>query len=189
MPTYSFVTTWEVDAPVEPVWEAIAHPREWPGWWKGVVSVEELEKGDDDGRGALHRYTWKSALPYRLSFDMRVTTVEEPVRLEGLASGELEGVGVWTFSADGPGTTVVRYEWDIRTTRPWMNAFAPLLRGAFEWNHDWVMRSGARGLARRLGVEVRAPERGRALRAWLPLAGAGAALAAGVVVVTKAARR
>ena len=23
-----------------------------------------------------------------------------------------------------------------------MNALAPLLRPAFEWNHDWVMRNG-----------------------------------------------
>jgi hypothetical protein len=35
-----------------------------------------------------------------------------------------------------------------------MNALAPLLRPAFVWNHDWVMRQGGEGLARRLGVPL-----------------------------------
>ena len=42
----------------------------------------------------------------------------------------------------------------IQTTRPWMNGLAPLLRPAFEWNHDWVMKSGGRGLAELLGTKV-----------------------------------
>lgn len=183
MAGYSFVTTWEVAAPVLEAWEAIAHPLEWPRWWKGVVSVSELEKGDAEGRGALHRYTWKSALPYRLAFDMRVTTVEKPLRLAGEASGELEGEGVWTFEPQGDRTTV-RYQWDIRTTRPWMNALAPLLRRAFEWNHDWVMRSGATGLGQLLGVEVRAVEE-RRRRSWLPLVAAGAVIAVGAALLLR----
>jgi hypothetical protein len=42
----------------------------------------------------------------------------------------------------------------VRTTRSWMNALTPLARPVFRWNHDWVMRQGGRGLARRLGVEL-----------------------------------
>jgi uncharacterized protein YndB with AHSA1/START domain len=150
---YSFETIWKVDAPVERVWEAISHPLEWPQWWKGVVAVKELEPGDADGMGALHRYSWKSALPYRLDFDMRVTEVDEPLRLEGTADGELRGTGTWNFEPNGA-KTVVRYNWDIETTRRWMNALAPLLRPAFEWNHDWVMRSGGKGLGELLGTHV-----------------------------------
>ena len=173
---YSFTTTWRVRAPVERVWEAIANPLRWPNWWKGVVAVEELEPGDESGLGALHRYTWKSALPYRLAFDMRVTNVEKPVRLEGRASGELEGNGVWTMTPDGDWTEIV-YEWDIETTRPWMNRLAPLLQPAFAWNHDWVMRSGGRGLARLLDAEVEVFEAPKKRR-W-PFAVAAAAGAIG----------
>jgi uncharacterized protein YndB with AHSA1/START domain len=154
---YSFVTVWHADAPVERVWDAIYHPLRWPEWWKGVVGTQELEPGDDAGVGAVHRYTWKSALPYKLEFDMRVTKVEPNVLLEGEAFGELEGTGVWTFTPTEHGTTV-RYNWDIRTTRPWMNALAPLLKPAFEWNHDWVMNSGGRGLAALLGANVEIEE-------------------------------
>ncbi len=171
---YSFTTHWQAHAPIGRVWEAISRPMDWPNWWKGVVAVEEVEAGDESGVGALHRYTWKSALPYRLVFDMRVTKVEKPARLEGWASGELEGAGVWTFESDGDWTDV-QYRWDIETTRRWMNALAPLLRPAFEWNHDWVMRSGGRGLAALLGVEVEVLEAPKPRR-W-PLAAVMAGLA------------
>jgi hypothetical protein len=73
----------------------------------------------------------------------------------GSATGELEGVGDWTLREDGE-WTVVRYVWAIRTTRAWMNAFAPLpfVKEIFAFNHHAVMRNGLAGIRRRLdGVE------------------------------------
>jgi hypothetical protein len=46
----------------------------------------------------------------------------------------------------------VRYDWKIRTTRWWMNLFAPIAGGFFKSNHDFVMRSGLEGIRTRLGV-------------------------------------
>lgn len=91
-------------------------------------------------------------LPYRLAFDMEVTKHEPPTALEGAATGELEGVGKWSFAEDGE-WTVVRYEWAIRTTRWWMNAFAPLpfVKEIFALNHHAVMRNGLVGIRKRLG--------------------------------------
>ena len=167
---YSFVTEWLVAAPPERTWEPTYHPLEWPSWWKGVEAVVELEPGDDLGVGALHCYTWKRALPYRLEFEMRVAKVERPSGLEGLASGELEGTGVWTFMPEGE-STLVRYEWEMETTRPWTNKLAWVLRPAFAWNHNYVMRSGALGLAKLLSAEVEVVEH-RARRSWrLPVIG------------------
>lgn len=184
MARYSFTTHWRAKVPVERAWEAISHPLEWPGWWKGVVAVEEIEPGEESGIGALHRYTWKSALPYRLAFDMRVTKVEEPARLEGRASGELDGDGVWTFTPDGEWTDII-YHWDISTTRGWMNALAPLLRPAFEWNHDWVMRSGGRGLAALLGAEVEVFETPKKRRWPLAAVAVGLGAAGGLVLLRR----
>jgi hypothetical protein len=77
--------------------------------------------------------------------------VQPPSRLEARATGELDGTGRWTLtSADGG--TLVRYDWDVRTTRRWMNLLAPAARPVFRWNHDELMREGGAGLARRLGV-------------------------------------
>ncbi|ABO53804.1 SRPBCC family protein [Burkholderia vietnamiensis] len=153
MAEYRFSTTWRVDAPLAAVWDAIYQVDRWPEWWKGAVRTVELEPGDARGVGALQRYTWKGALPYRLTFDMRVLRVERPRVLAGRASGAIEGDGRWSFRGDGA-RTVVRYDWHIRTREPWMNWLAPVARPLFTWNHDVVMREGARGLARLLGTTV-----------------------------------
>lgn len=83
MAEYRFSTIWRVDAPLAAVWDAIYQVDRWPDWWKGAVRTVEIESGDARGVGALHRYTWKGALPYRLTFDMRVRRVEPPHVLEG----------------------------------------------------------------------------------------------------------
>ena len=78
-------------------------------------------------------------------------TVERPRTLAGDATGELEGTGVWTLTEEANGVTVARYDWNVRTTRRWMNLLAPLARPIFKANHDLVMRAGAKGLCTRLG--------------------------------------
>jgi uncharacterized protein YndB with AHSA1/START domain len=153
MPAYNFVTIWRVKAPIERVWNEIYHSSEWPTWWKGVEGVAETRKGDEAGIGSVHRYTWKSKLPYRLNFDMQTIRIEPPLLLEGIATGELQGRGVWQLSTDD-GETVVRYDWSIDTTKRWMNMLAPIARPLFEWNHNVVMSWGAKGLADRLGATV-----------------------------------
>jgi uncharacterized protein YndB with AHSA1/START domain len=150
---YRFVTAWQLRAPLEDVWRAIVASESWPSWWKGVVRVEELAAGDAAGVGGKRRYVWRSKLPYTLAFDMETTVVEPMSRLEGRASGELEGTGAWEFTT-ADGVTTARYTWQVQTTRRWMNLLAPLLRPAFAWNHDYVMKAGAVGLARLLNAEL-----------------------------------
>ena len=152
MADYSFVTLWRFRSPLEPVWDMIYRSEEWPAWWRGVERVVRVEPGDDKGIGALRLYTWRSKLPYRLAFHMRLTRVEPLSLIEGEAVGELTGTGRWRLTHDA-GVTDVRYDWNVRTTRPWMNLLAPVARPLFKWNHDVVMDWGADGLARKLGVE------------------------------------
>lgn len=64
MAEYRFSTIWRIKAPLQTVWDTLSHPDLWPGWWKSLEQVVEIEKGDALGIGALHRYTWKGALPY-----------------------------------------------------------------------------------------------------------------------------
>jgi hypothetical protein len=145
MAEYRFHTLWRFDAPLDEVWNAILDSPRWPQWWKGVEEVRELAQGDDSGVGSVQRYTWKGMLPYRLTFDMRITEVKPMVLLEGEASGELEGLGCWQFSRER-NVTVVRYDWHVHTTKRWMNLMAPLARPLFKWNHDYLMDAGRHGL-------------------------------------------
>lgn len=152
MASYEFLTTWCLDAPIEAVFDVLHDSLGYPSWWKGVLSVELLEQGDEQGVGELDHFTWRSVLPYSLGFDLRSTRVERPYLIEGHATGELEGVGRWNLY-EGQSTAVV-YDWRVRTTKPWMNALGPLARPAFAWNHDLVMREGGQGLARKLGARL-----------------------------------
>jgi uncharacterized protein YndB with AHSA1/START domain len=147
---YHFVTHWHNPAPIDAVWDAISHSEAWPSWWKGVESVTDLGGGDEAGIGNRRRYVWKSALPYRLAFEVVTTRVERPHVLEGTATGELAGTGRWDLREAARGGTEVTYVWDVRTTRRWMNLLGPLAAPAFRWNHDYVMRAGGRGLRRLL---------------------------------------
>jgi hypothetical protein len=150
---HEFLTSWVVDAPIERVFEVLHDTAAFPEWWKGVVAISVLEPGDRDGVGELARYSWRSVLPYTLCFESRVTRVEAPYLIEGHATGELEGVGVWRLYA-GPRGTAVLYSWRVRTTKPWMRMWGPLVGPALRWNHDRVMRSGAVGLAARLDASL-----------------------------------
>jgi uncharacterized protein YndB with AHSA1/START domain len=153
MAEYAFLTAWRVAATREAVFEVLHESERWPEWWDGLESVVRLEDGDVEGRGSLGRYTWRSFMHYRLAFEMRITRVERPYRMDGSATGELTGTGSWRLYEDD-GATAVLFEWRVRTTRGWMNLLTPVARPLFKWNHDRLMRAGGRGLARRLGVEL-----------------------------------
>jgi hypothetical protein len=149
MADYSFRTVWHFHAPLEDVWDTIFETDLWPTWWRGVEKVELIRKGDPNEIGTVKRYTWKSKLPYRLVFDMRITRIERYAVIEGVASGELDGTGLWTFS-NANGVTTVRYDWNIVTTKRWMNFLAPVAKPFFQWNHDVVMEWGRECLEKKL---------------------------------------
>jgi hypothetical protein len=150
---YRFLTLWRFDVPVGPVWDAIYDTGAWPSWWPGVRAVEELVPRGPDGVGGVSRFTFRSVLPYDLVFDMRSVRVERHRVLEGVSSGELVGRGRWRFVPED-GSTAVVYEWDVETTKRWMNALAPIARPTFAWSHDRIMRAGADGLAALIGARV-----------------------------------
>lgn len=150
---YSFVTTWQIEAPIQTVYEAICYSQGWPLWWRNVEKVEEISPGDSRGIGCVRRYTWHGHLPYRLTFDICVIRFEPLAVIEGIASGDVEGQGRWSFAAKGAVTTV-RYEWQVRTTRPWMNLLALFAKPIIEWNHHAVMRQGGMALAQKLNARL-----------------------------------
>ena len=60
------------------------------------------------------------------------------------------------------------YEWNVATTKAWMNLLAPVARPVFEWNHDWVMARGGEGIAASAGLPP-ARQRLSRRRAAVPL--------------------
>ena len=142
---------WQLKAPLEEVWDAIYNSMEWPLWWKGVTAVTEIQKNDDSGVNGIRTYTWKSVLPYKLTFNMKLTEKEPLKRLKGIASGELEGTGEWHFSQN-EGIVTMQYNLNIITTKKWMNRLSFILKPVFSYNPNVVMHWGGKGLAKKINT-------------------------------------
>jgi uncharacterized protein YndB with AHSA1/START domain len=147
---FDLVSEWRLASPLERVWHELTRPQDWPSWWRAVRSVQSIKDGDANGVGAVRRFTWGTALPYTLSFEMTATRVEPMSIIEGRARGELDGTGRWTLRPEGTGT-YVRYDWMIDVTVPWQVTLAPILRPLFAWNHSVVLGWGYIDLKARLG--------------------------------------
>ncbi|QNP58089.1 SRPBCC family protein [Paenacidovorax monticola] len=146
--TYRLTTWWCFDAPLEPVWNAIADADGWPAWWPGIASVV-LAPGDPQGLGAVRRYTCRGALPLRLSFVARVTRIVPQRLIEGRACGDLVGRGRCSLAC-AQGRTTVHLDWQVRTASAWLNRLAPLIHPLLRWNHDRLTQAGGQGLERYL---------------------------------------
>ncbi|MGH2744280.1 MAG: SRPBCC family protein [Thermoleophilaceae bacterium] len=153
MTRYRFLTTWLLETTCAAAWEVLQDPLHWPDWWRGVVRVSELDGGDERRVGSRYRVAWRSRVPYELEFDFTVRRLEAGRWMAGDAAGDLEGTGCWRLFEDG-GVTAVVYDWDVSSTKRWMNMLGPVARPVFEYNHDVVMRWGGEGLARRLGARL-----------------------------------
>jgi hypothetical protein len=148
-PRYRFLTTWLIEAPRQAVWEVLADVEGWPRWWPEVVSARELDPGDEGRVGSSYRVRWRAPVGYSVEFDFTVDSVDEPRRMAGRSSGDLEGTGVWRLLEEH-GLVAVIYEWEVSTTKAWMNALGPLPRPLFRWSHDRVMAGGGEALSRRV---------------------------------------
>jgi carbon monoxide dehydrogenase subunit G len=157
MADYHYVSTWQLQAPIERVWAALNDLEHLPAWYRGVQQAQELAPGDAQGVGRRVRYVIKGRLPLQLAFEATTTRSVPPRDQELRAQGELTGTGRWSLEQQGEVTTV-GYRWDVRTTRPWMNLLAPLARPLFTWNSRAVMLGAGEGLARFLGVPLVAAE-------------------------------
>lgn len=151
MPSNQFelVSDWCLNASVEEVWQVLTDAERWPDWWPCVETVEQTDPGKPTGERSVWRYTWKTMLPYKLRLELRVSRIEPPVLLEAEVRGDVRGYGVCRIRRTEHGT-LVRYEWNVRTSRRWMNWLAPIARPLFLWNHRRVMEQGEAKLAMRL---------------------------------------
>ena len=150
---FYLVSEWHLAAPLEAVWSVLDSPEVWPQWWPEIRRIETLQAGGRDDEGAVRRTWWTSRLPYGFVIDFTTRAAEKPKLLVVKASGDLVGMGRWELAAIPAGTRV-RYTWQVFPHKPWMRALAPLLAPLFAWNHHAVMRDGAIGMARQLGVEL-----------------------------------
>lgn len=148
-----YYTTWQFDAPLEVVCNAIYSLENWPKWWPSVKSVDELAPCNSEGVGGQYHFVWKGALPYRLRFVVHVTQVIPSRMIEGLVMGDVKGVGIWRLSSDGAITTA-QYEWRVFICNRMIRLLSYIAYPVVRWNHNFVMHQGGVSLARMLKVNL-----------------------------------
>jgi quercetin dioxygenase-like cupin family protein/uncharacterized protein YndB with AHSA1/START domain len=141
---YLFVDEWDVAAPREAVFDALADARTYPQWWRPVHLG--VESGEPSGVGHVATQHFKGRLPYRLTTRTTTTRHEPPHVLEVDVEGDLRGRGTWTLTPDGGDRTHVRFDWHVFADRPLLRVLTPVLRPALRANHDWAIARAREGL-------------------------------------------
>jgi uncharacterized protein YndB with AHSA1/START domain len=158
---YVFVDEWDVSAPPEAAFDALADSRTYPEWWRPVYLEVEADGPPRIGGEAHHRF--KGRLPYVLELEAKLTSLDRPSRFEVEVDGDLRGHGTWTFTPLESGGTHLRWDWIVHADRPLLRYLTPILRPLFRWNHNWAVARAREGLEPYLAVNggSESPEQGR----------------------------
>jgi uncharacterized protein YndB with AHSA1/START domain len=130
---YLFIDEWDLDAPQERVFDALADARTYPEWW--VPTYKEVEADGPPEPGRVSRQRFKGKLPYTLETTSRLVRMDRPHEFETAVEGDLRGRGVWTLTPRD-GKVHVRFDWRVFADRPLLRYLTPLLRPVFRWNHN-----------------------------------------------------
>ncbi len=140
---YVFIDEWDVDAPQEAVFEALADSGTYPRWWTPVYIEVESDGPPEVGRTSKQHF--KGRLPYTLRTTSEIVRYEPPDEFEVSVVGDLTGRGVWTLTRSN-GSVHIRFDWRVIADRPLLRYLTPVLRPLFRWNHNWSIKRAIEGL-------------------------------------------
>jgi mannose-6-phosphate isomerase-like protein (cupin superfamily)/uncharacterized protein YndB with AHSA1/START domain len=143
MRPYEFVDEWDVAAPPEAVFDAIADARSYPDWWSPVYIDVESDGPPEIGKES--RQHFKGRLPYHVRTRSVISELDPPHTIAADVDGDLRGRGVWTLTPTARGTHV-RFDWRVHADRRLLRALTPVLRPLLRWNHAWAIARAMEGL-------------------------------------------
>ena len=131
MTDYHFVSTSELDAPIDQVRAALEAIHAGPGMSLVVRT------------------------PLRLRVDLRAAGQGQvaPRTLLTRVGGDLAGVATWALAQQGAATTL-SWTWDVRAVRGWARLLGPLARPLVRRGHERAGRRLGADLAARLGAHA-----------------------------------
>ncbi len=140
---YVFIDEWDVKAPIEGVFNALADARTYPDWWKPVYI--DVQADGPPAVGGVSKQHFKGRLPYELRQTSRIVRLEPPRELEIAVEGDLKGRGIWTLTPSS-GNVHVRFDWRVQADRALLRLLTPVARPFFRWNHNWAIKRAMEGL-------------------------------------------
>jgi hypothetical protein len=195
---YEFLSHWRVEGTCGEVADVLGDPLALARWWPSVyLDVEEIRPSDERGLGRRVRLHTAGWLPYTLRWQFEIVESRYPCGYTLVASGDFDGVGVWTFEQDGAFVNAT-YDWRLTAEKPMLRHLSFLLKPLFEANHRWAMAQGEQSLvlelARRRATSEAAraavpPPPGPVTYAGIALVAGAAAVGAGLTYLVLRARR
>jgi quercetin dioxygenase-like cupin family protein/uncharacterized protein YndB with AHSA1/START domain len=141
---YVFIDQWDVDAPIEDVFDALADGTTYPAWWRPTYIGVEAD--GPVGPGQVSRQHFKGKLPYHLHTTSTILDYERPTRVSADVVGDLSGRGIWTLTENDDRRVHVRFDWTVFADKPILRLLTPVLRPVFRWNHNWAITRAMEGL-------------------------------------------
>ncbi len=140
---YVFIDEWDVKAPIEAVFNALADARTYPAWWKPVYIAVECDGLPAVGVASKHHF--KGRLPYELRQTSEIVRLDPPRQFEIKVHGDLTGRGVWTLTPSRDAVHV-KFDWRVQADRALLRVLTPIARPFFRWNHNWAIHRAMEGL-------------------------------------------
>lgn len=125
---YRFATVFTVDVAPDRLWAAITAPGGWLAGYADVLEWDMVSRGGLDHVGDRYRIVHHVAGPVKLRYDLEVVASRFPDRLAWRVTGDVAGTGTWELEQLDD-VTDVRFTWEVTTTKRWMNALTPVIRG------------------------------------------------------------
>lgn len=153
LPTFDFVTTFEVAAPPPAVFDLVVEPEPWLAAWGDLVEMDRVRHTGADGGGGALEGSVRAPLGYRIGGRLEVVEARRPSHVQMRVTGTIRGTGTWTLRPTDAGTAV-RFAWTVRPVAAWLRVLTPVARPVLEAGHDAVVRHAVDAAAHHLGADV-----------------------------------
>ena len=99
--------------------------------------------------GSSFSCDWRAPLGYKLRTDIVIDKIIKLNQVRLQASGDLDGTVTCIITKQGDSTRI-DMDWQVITTKKWMNLLSPILKPIFTASHHAVMARGQRGFIKYL---------------------------------------
>jgi hypothetical protein len=140
--TYRFSSTFTLEAPRKRVHDVLVDLELYAEWWPQVRAVAKI---DDDHALVVCR----SALPYDLELELSAVRRDLDLLEVGI-DGPIRGWARYRLDEQGPGSTSLRFEQEVRAEAPMFVVASYVVRPLLVWNHQRMMVGAEQGLRARV---------------------------------------
>lgn len=177
---FHFVTNWRIRGTIDEVTAVLRNPFDLPRWWPSVWISSEMTSEAQPGSPLECAVVTRGWMPVTNRWTMRVTENSAPPTFTIEATGDLSGVGVWTFVGHGKEVDVT-FDWEVTARNPVLRLLSTVVRPLYASNFRWAMAKGQVSLERELAYRAARTDAQRAKipppPGPIPAAGAWATLA------------